>query len=648
MERQSRLKLDLGGEQIELLRLDASEGLSEHFAVSVDILATLGEIDLKPHLGKPGVIGLYEDDELQRYFHGIVVDARFVEFVDGVGYIYRLTLRPRSFLHEQGLSYRIFQTQSARDIILATLERCGITHEMRISSASRQRAYCVQYGESDFSFVSRLLEEEGLYYFYKHAEYDHVMVICDSAGSHDPLPHPSLNYSPRSGDVFNADSALRTSGTAGHFVQTWHEHLSTGSEGVVTLRDFDFIKPERPREAAAEEPLEHDGDPIEIYDYPGRYYEEGDGRQLSKFVLEARRARRVEYSSTAQYPGLQCGHTFSLAKHPIDRFNGGYLVVRTQHSVSTEQYRSHMGPGEDGWVEFTAVPSDTQFRAPLVTRRPVVRGPETAIVTGPQGEEIHVDKYGRVKVKFHWDREGKDDDTSSCWVRVSQTGGLGNIIIPRVGHEVLIDFINGDPDRPIVVGRVFNEQHMPVYALPEHKTKALWRTKRYGEPGSYGSAVSLDTGTPGANELRFEDKGGSEEVFIHAERDMNSRIRHCETHHVGLDQSSKIGQNRTEDVGSNEKITVGQNREVKIGTDDKLNVGQKLVIEAGTEIEIKAGQKITLVVGGSKIVLEPAKIAQTTVKVDIEGSAAAKLSGALTNVEASGVLTAKGALVKIN
>jgi type VI secretion system secreted protein VgrG len=190
--------------------------------------------------------------------------------------------------------------------------------------------------------------------------------------------------------------------------------------------------------------------------------------------------------------------------------------------------------------------------------------PETAIVTGPKGEEIYTDEYGRVKVRFHWDRSSTEGDKSTCWIRVSQTGGLGNVILPRVGHEVIIDFLDGNPDRPVVVGRVFNKENMPIYPLPDNKTRALWRTKRYGDAGSYGAAKSLDTGAPGANELRFEDKGGKEEVFLHAERDMTLRVRHSESHNIGLDQS----------------IDIGGSRDVKIQETDSNDVGKSIKISA--------------------------------------------------------------------
>jgi type VI secretion system secreted protein VgrG len=283
-------------------------------------------------------------------------------------------------------------------------------------------------------------------------------------------------------------------------------------------------------------------------------------------------------------------------------------------------------------VVFEAVPAKIQWRAPMATPRPVVRGPETAIVTGPPGEEIYTDEFGRVKVRFHWDRAGTPGEKSTCWIRVSQTGGLGNIILPRVGHEVLVDFIGGDPDRPLVVGRVFNKEQMPIYKLPDHKTRALWRTKTYGQQGSYGAAMSLDTGAPRANELRFEDKGGKEEVFLHAERDMNLRVRHKESHHIGLDQEIKIG-------GS---------RKARIEQTDTLDVGKSIKVTAGTTIEMTAATSITLKCGQSTIKIDPTSVTIQTVKLKVQAQATADVKSPMTTVKGDAMLTLKGGMTMIN
>jgi type VI secretion system secreted protein VgrG len=233
-------------------------------------------------------------------------------------------------------------------------------------------------------------------------------------------------------------------------------------------------------------------------------------------------------------------------------------------------------------------------------------------------------------------------------MRVSQTGGLGNIILPRIGHEVLVDFLGGDPDRPLVVGRVFNRTHMPIYPLPDNKTIALWRNKTYGQRGNYSPGKDLDTGKPRANELRFEDKGGKEEVFLHAERDMKTRIRYKESHHVGCDQEIDIGHDRSEHVEQNEKVVIGKNRKVEIGNDDSLKVTNNIKVRSGNKIDIKAATKITLTVGASKITMDPSSIKIESPMITVQADATAKLTSPLTTVEGTGILTLTGGLVKIN
>ena len=668
LKRQTKLSLKLGGPggpKPELVRLMADEGLSRPFAVTLDVMSK-SDIKLLDNLGLPAVVECSIDGQVVRHFHGIVTDGAYLEHMHDGHEMYRLTLSPATWFHEQSSNFRIYQGRQVIDIVKDVLDRCKIDYEVKATSGKRVLAYCVQYGESDFAFVSRLMEEEGIYYYYLHSENTHKLMICDKTSCHKELSSGRLKFNQASDTHALTDSQKRLTGYKATFVQFWQERASSGAEAKVTMRDFDFQCPGAPVETKSTETKAHEQDAIEVYRWPGRYYTEDDGNALTNVLLESRRAQRLRYEGRSHFMGIQAGFTFALADHPVGRFNRKYLIIACRTRLTGEHFRSGMDSSE-GQVEFTAIPDDVQFRAPIVTPRPVAKGPETALVTGPKGEEIHVDKYGRVKVQFHWDREGKLDDLSSCWIRVSQTGGLGNIITPRVGHEVLIDFINGNPDRPIVVGRVFNEHHMPVYPLPEHKTKALWRTKTYkrdkGQP--WGDAAELETGMPGANEIRFEDKTGEEEVFLHAEKDMNTRIRYCETHKVGKNADIFVGKNRTEEVCVNETITIGcdrvelvkgtenvtvvGDRTVAIQSSDKLDVTESLTINAGTTIDITANTSITLTVGGSSIVIDQTSIkAVAAVLLDLQGMTSAKLSSPTTTVEGVGLLTATGAMVKIN
>ena len=640
--RQTSLKIDLGGEQIELERIEAVESLSTPFVITLDIISPLGELELLPHLGKPAAVTLSQDGELQRYFHGIAVEGEFTRESPS-GFHYRLMLRPWTYFLSHNRDFAIYQDEGAIDIIKKVLDEAGMSDVdyTRLSKTTAKRVYCVQYNESDFNFISRLMEEEGIYYHFKHSKDRHVLVLCDAPSSHTDGNPATLTYSPSSNTVFNVDSAARTASAREYYLQSWIERVSTGAEAKVTVRDFNFEKPDRPLEAVNEANGAHPRDSLEVYTYPFAYADEGQGKKLGGVLLDALRTDRRSYRGQSQSPGLACGTKVTVRKHPNRRLNGSFLIRQTFHSITAERYRSGSG-AEDGSFAavFDAQPAATQWKAPRTTPRPVTFGLESAIVTGPDGEEIFTDEYGRVKVRFHWDRSGSPGEKSTCWMRVSQTGGLGNIILPRVGHEVLVDFLGGDPDRPLVVGRVFNKRHMPIYPLPANKTIALWRTKRYGQTGNYSPGKDLDTGAPGVNELRFEDKGGHEEVFLHAERDMKTRIRYKETHHVGCDQEIKVGHDQNEQVD--------HDRTTKVGNNDSLQVDNSQKVKVATTIEIEAGTSITLKCGASTIKMDVASIKLESPQITVTGNATAKMTSPLTTVEGNGILTLTGGLVKIN
>lgn len=645
MERQTRLAIDIGGEQVLLRRLEAQEGLGTPFTILVDVIAPLGEVYLLPHLGKPVAITVAQDGKLQRHFHGLMVAGEYLH-EDRGGFHYRLTLRPWTQLLAANRRHAIYQDRSAVDIIKSVLDESGIAHADygQLLRQRTPRPYCVQYGESDFAFISRLMEEEGIYYFFRHGRDEHVMVLCDDPGAHRKGDPAALIFNPQSGSMSNAN----TRGVAVNDLHSWHERVATTAQSRVTMRDWNFTKADRPLEIDKADDVAHPSDDGEVFIWPGGFAQESAGRPLGKVALEAERAERALYTGESQAMGVATGALLSIAQHPHARFNAGYLVVRTHHVVAAEAHHSG-GGGGDSRVTFEAIPAATPFRSPLRTPRPVVKGPETAVVTGPAGEEIYTDEYARVKVRFHWDRADTPGERATCWIRVSQTGGLGNLILPRVGHEVIVDFLHGDPDRPIVTGRVFNSLNMPVYPLPQHKTRALWRTKRYGKPGGTGGAMALDTGAPGANELRFEDKSGSEEVFLHAERDMNLRVRHSESHHVGLDRETLVGHDHTEEVKNNQKGKIGASRSVNVVKDDTLEVGQALKIKAGTTIDIEAGTRITLKVGDTTIVIDPTSInMKAALKAMVKAGLQVDVKSPLTSVKGDGMLTLKGGMTMIN
>ncbi len=640
------MRIDVGDEQVVLERIEASERLSRPFTIVADIIAPL-ELDLQPHLGGPAALDLLEDDQVLRHFHGRVVAGDYLK-ESPTGHHYRLTIEPWTYFLAQNRAMKIFQDLTAVEIIKQVIDGAGISDVdySKLSKSRVRRTYTAQYKESDFAFISRLMEEEGIYYFFRHEAARHVMVLCESPAAHVPGTPPTLQYKPTSVSVFATDSTQRFTDQK-YALQTWTERVSTGGEAKVTTRDFDFESPEQPLSADHAAPGSHPGDAQEVYLYPGRYRQEKTGRaeqektgaERGQTLLEGLRAQRRRLAGTSQAGGLSCGYLMTVEQHPVGRMNGRFLIAATFHSIAAETYRTGQRDDEMVFnVRVEAIPADTPFRAPQSTPKPVAHV-DTAIVSGPAGEKIYTDEYGRVKARLNWDRANTPGEKASCWMRVDQNGGLGNIDIPRTGEQVRIGYEDDDPDKPYVKGRLFNKANMPIYDLPANKTRTVFRSSTYGQPGPYPDSRPLDTGAPNANEIRLEDAGGKEEFFVHANRDMNTRVRFKETHHVGNDQQHIVGHDRSAEVGRNETKKVGQHRDVTIGQTDHLKVGQTLLIEAGTSITLQVGQS-SIVIDAMGIHLSASTITATAgMELGLHGPQS-EFTGTL--------MTINGNLIKIN
>ena len=648
-QRLTKMAIDVGDEQVTLERIQANETLGRPFLVTADIISPL-EIDLQPHLGKPALLSVLEDGELLRHFHGLVTSGEYRKESPG-GHHYQLLIQPWTYYLAQNRAMAIFQDMNAIAIIKQVFEGAGISDVdyTRLSKPRVLRGYCVQYKEDDFTFISRLMEEEGVYYFFRHDEDRHVMVLCEGPECHQAGKPAMLKYNANTVSVFTTDSKSRFS-NSGDFIQTWTERVQSTGEAKVTYRDFDFESPDQPLTAEASGQSVHPGDNREIFHYPGRYTREKTGRgdqqktgqERGQALLDAQRGGRRTFTGTSQAAGLTCGNRVAVADHPAARMNANYLITSAIHSIASESYRSGKKDDEEVYnIKFDAIPADTAFQPKRVTPRPVSSGLESAIVTGPAGETIYTDEYGRVKVRFHWDRATNPNEQSTCWIRVSQTGGLGNLILPRVGHEVLVDFLDGDPDRPLVVGRVFNKSNMPTYALPANKTRALWRTKRYGDAGDYPETEALDTGAPGANEIRFEDRGGQEEVFVHAERDMNSRVRFNDTHHVGHNQDRRVGLDRTTNIGRDDKKKIVGLRDTHVVKTDHLHVEKEVLIESDTSITIRVKSSVIIIAPEGITIQAPIVAVQAKTDATVRSEGHALVNGAVE-------LTLNGGITTIN
>jgi type VI secretion system secreted protein VgrG len=532
---------------------------------------------------------LNEGDE--RPMHGMI--SRFTQLGRRDGLTsYRAEMVPWLWFLSLTSDCRIFQNMSVPEIVETVFKEQGYSDfQIKCLQAYPKRDYCVQYRETHLNFVSRLLEEEGIFYFFEHSKDKHLLTLADH--------NSSVKYCPG----IRAVRMANTGGLQEDEVVTDLERELSVTTGKVTLRDYDYLKPSVQLESAM--PGEQEG---EAYDYPGGYVQREDGDRYARLRLEECEAQRCIVRGSGNCRSFQSGGRFDLIEHYAPDANLTYHLLLVRHAGKVEGYRSEEGASFDYHNEFVAMPYDVPYRPPRTAEKPVVHGSQTAVVVGKGGEEIWVDKYGRVKVQFFWDRKGKRDENSSCWVRVSSTWAgkiWGFVQIPRMGQEVIVDFLEGDPDQPIITGRVYNADQMPPYALPGNQTQS--GVKSRSSKGGTGENF---------NELRFEDKKGSEEVYIHAERnkrvvvevDRTESVGHDEritigndrTESVGRNESISIGNNRTESVGKEEAVTIGANRTESVGKNESINIGESRTENVGKDEKVTIGKNETVSVGESR------------------------------------------------
>lgn len=626
------------GLDVLLLRsMKVRERISAPFEYVVDLVSQDFAVDANKLLGESMTIVINVLDRV-RYFNGLV--SNFVHLGREGNYAhYRATLRPWLWFLCRTANCRIFQEMSVTDIFEKVVKETHGFSDFRLSltESYEKREYCVQYRESDFHFVSRLLEEEGIFYFFEHEEEKHTLVLGDSKGAF--------------GTVEGSDGSNITYRPPGE-AQVEREHISRWQvqhavqSGAFVHDDFDFKKPKVDLLGQSQMNRDHTQADFEVYDYPGRYSEVSHGESFAKIRIEELQSRHKRLAGEADHRGMQVGQLFNLTDYPRPEENAEYVLLSTTieiESAEVEQMRADADNRFD--VSFLAFPADDPFRPLRTTHRPFVRGPQTAIVVGKAGEDIWTDEFGRVKVQFHWDREGQANEDSSCWIRVSQHWAgknWGGIQIPRIGQEVIVDFLEGDPDRPLITGRVYNNDQMPPYPLPDNQTQSGVKSR------------STKEGTPeNFNELRFEDKKDEEQIYFHAEKDFERIVENDDTLKVGFEKMDPGDQ--TIEIYNDQSLTVGVgsgagSQEVQIHKDRSVEIktgNDSLKVKAG-ERTVEAAKKITLKVGGSTIVMEPGSITIKSPQIKIEGQASADVKSAMTTVEGSGMTTIKGGLVKIN
>ena len=501
-ERQLAIQTPLGSDVLLLEAMDGSESLSSPFSFALRVRAMTDSIDPAQLITKPVDWQLRLDGGGWRYFNGLVATYSGGEAMARGQRSYTLVVVPWLWFLQHRQDSRVFQNNTVVQIATQIFTELGFKDfdTSGLAQDYKPRLYCVQYRESDFNFVSRLFEEEGIFYYFAHQQGRHVLMLCDGAHAYRDVPDGTLPYSPSS--IFH------------NSVSSWTHHQSFRS-GKATTSDYDFQNPGNSLVTTTNglSPIPQ-ADQFEIFDFPGRYTQRDRGEGISSRLMASHEKGQDTVSSAGNARTLSpCGR-FQLEAHPIAAENVKYVTVSVVHHATDPSFES-VGKGAPKYQNtFTCLPANVDFVPEQRTEKPVIPGMQSAVVTGPAGEEIYTDRYGRIKVQFHWDRKGKSDETSSCWMRVAQPWagrGFGAQTIPRIGMEVGVCFMEGDPDNPVVVCCMPNATTIPSIRLPDEKERTSFRT-------------ASSPGGGGFNELTMEDKAGSEEVFLHAQKDSSHLV----------------------------------------------------------------------------------------------------------------------------
>ena len=607
------------GEKLTFTHLDGFDAVSRCFEFTVGLTGPETGVEPSGLVGRPLAIEA-ETEAPGRWFHGLVTEFRLVKVEERVGF-YEVVLRPWLWTLSLTHDCRIFQNLSVVEIIEEIFKKYKDAHfEKRLSKSYPPREYCVQYDESDLDFVQRLMEHEGIFYFFEYAEDGHTLVLADTLAKLKPAK--GYETVPFHGED---DPGRRDR----DFLSGWEMSSSLRPKTYVHT-DYNFKLPGLLLEAQSEAEPEAGLFTGEHYKQPGAHQVLDVGDAVAAIRREELQAPHVRVKARGTARGLASGCLFTLENFPRDSQNAEHVVLRVDYRVVDPEHRPGIAAEGDSYrIELEVAPSALPYRPPRLTPRPVMRGPQTATVVGPSAEEIFTDEFSRVKVQFHWDRLGRKDENSSCFVRVSAAwagSGWGFIQIPRIGQEVIVDFIEGDPDRPIITGRVYNASQMPPYGLPGEATKSGWKSNSSKGGGGY-------------NELMFEDKAGSELVNFQAQKDNTLLVKNDRSKLVQHDQSDRIdnnakhsvGVNLDEDVGNNKTTKVGVDRTVTIGSNDTESVGKNRSLSVGVDETISIGSNSTETIGAnhSQIVALVQTVTVGAARVDSVGAAETRTVGAV-------------------
>ncbi|EFM6604588.1 type VI secretion system tip protein VgrG [Escherichia coli] len=560
--------------------LGGTETVGELFTYSIKLktpdtlnlgyVSPAANLQLKPMVGKDLCVNIELDGGGKRYISGLVTAAR-VAGHQGRSVVYELRLEPWLKILTHTSDYKAFQNKNVVDILDEVLDEYPWPVEKRLVENYPTSAWQVQYGETDFAFIQRLMQEWGIYWWFEHSENSHTLVLADAINVHKAC----------------ADSPLVCYYQKGLKLDKEFIHTITANEslrsGQWVLNDFDFMKPRSLLKSTVANPRETGLAEYEHYEWPGDYFTKSEGEMLTRIRMEEQRSPGSRVQGSGNIRTLMTGFTFTLENYPTAEVNREYLLVQTTLFIQDNAQHSGQEQHFSYSTSFELHPTSEVYRPQRTLSKPHTKGPQSAIVTGPAGQEIWTDKYGRVKVQFGWDRYGKNDENSSCWVRVSYPWagkGFGGIQIPRIGQEVLVDFKNGDPDLPIIVGRTYNQDTMPPWGLPGAATQS----------GFYSHTIG--GGPANANALRFEDKPGGEEVWLHAEKDQRIEVNNNESHWVGNNRLKVIDKTETAIIGEKRSLTVQTDDISLAGGDKTIQTVQNLRLAAGDSIILSCGKTI--------------------------------------------------------
>ncbi len=555
-----RIDTPLGKDVLLLRGFTGEEGISRLFAFDLDLLSEDPSIGYDKIVGQNVTITTVLADDSERYFNGFV--SRFAQGGSDHRFTYyRAQVVPWLWFLTRTADCRIFQNKTIPDIIIQIFKDLGFQDFKNLLQGSFEpREYCVQYRETDFNFVSRLMEQYGIFYFFEHEKGKHTLMLANSPSAHKVCPgQAKAKYDYTATSIEQED-----------VITDWEIEQEL-RPGKYALTDFNFETPGTSLMVNENSMIKVGGNSkYEVYDFPGEYLKRPQGEQLVKIRMQEEEEPASVVSGASICRAFAAGYRFDLEEHYRQDLNKAYLITSVQHDASVgDSYETDQASETRYSNRFTCIPHAVPYRPLRVTPKPVVQGSQTAIVVGKAGEEIWTDKYGRVKVQFHWDREGEYNEKSSCWIRVAQIWAgkqWGGMFIPRIGQEVIVDFLEGDPDQPIITGRVYNFDEMPPYKLPDEQTKS--------------TVKSLSSkGGGGFNEIRFEDKKGEEQVFIHGEKDLDVRIKNDRREWIGRDRHLVVKRDKVEEVDRDEHIVVKRDLVEKVDRDHHLQITGKQAIK---------------------------------------------------------------------